>query len=103
MLGPSSLAVPRSDDVGLNGVVDRIRRIAACHTSLEEGSVAAITAVAACSQNDGALQILGTVAERACSVPFDGERAGLRIAGLERKMVPGGTLEHSRHVGHPGH
>jgi hypothetical protein len=36
-----SAPVPRNDDIGLNGLVGRIRRNADCHGSFEEGSVVA--------------------------------------------------------------
>jgi putative transposase len=56
-----SLSVARGDNIGLHGVVDFIRRNAGRHGAFEKGSGAAVAAVAAGAQDDGALQALGTV------------------------------------------
>ena len=60
--GWGSAPVAGGNDVGLNGIVDRIRRIAAGYCAFEECPGARVAAVSAGSQNDRPLQLFGAVA-----------------------------------------
>jgi hypothetical protein len=60
--GAASFAVTRCDDVSLNGIIDRIRRVADRHGSFEEGSRSRVAAIATRSEDDRSLQLLWIVA-----------------------------------------
>src|SRR3569832_1380901 len=83
-----------SDDVGLDLVVDGVRRIAGGDGAFEEPALRVVAAVAAGSQDDRAIQLLGAIAGRALSVPLRLKRAGLRVAGLQPHRVSRRALQH---------
>ena len=60
--GAASFSVTRRDDVRLNGVIDRIRRIADRHGSFEKCPGAGVAAIAARSEDDRTLELLWRVA-----------------------------------------
>src|SRR2546423_9902864 len=65
---PASVPVAGRDDVGLDGVVGRVRRRAHGDGPFEPGSGGGIGTVAPRCQADGALLLLGTVAGASRSV-----------------------------------
>src|SRR6185369_17356350 len=94
--GTASVPVARRDDVGLDGVVGRVRRSAHGDGPFEPGSGGGIGTIAPRCQDDGALLLLGTVAGGARSVAagggveFDGELPRRRITSLELEAARAG-------------
>src|ERR1700691_4165720 len=93
------LLVADRDDVGLDGVVGCVGRVAGGDDTFEEGPVGLVAVVAAGAQDDGALLVhRGVSADiRKRPVVFGGQAARLRVGVLDRVCRRAVVLQHGGH------
>jgi hypothetical protein len=83
------LSILDRDDVGLDRVFGRVRRVARRHRTFEEGTCGPLAVVAANAQDNRALLVHGIVSRDvgALSIVHRGQVTRLRIARLDRPLI----------------